>query len=75
MSKLIATLVAGFISLGAFAATTPVAPVAAPPATAKVAAEPAKDVKKTTEKAVQKTKEKAATPDRKSTRLNSSHRT
>ena len=44
MSKLIATLVAGFISLGAFADTTPATPVAAPPATAKVAAEPAKDV-------------------------------
>ena len=62
MSKLIATLVAGLISLSAFAATTTETPAAVSPIAAKAVAEPAKEVKKTTAKVAHKSAEKATTP-------------
>jgi len=50
MSKFIATLIAGLISVSAFAATTTATPTAVSPTATKAVAEPAKEVKKTTAK-------------------------
>ncbi len=69
MSKLIATLVAGLISVSAFA-TTPAAtsaPATTPTAVQKPAAVPAKEVKKAAHEVAHKTTEKAATPSAKTT--------
>lgn len=63
MSKLIATLVAGLISISAFAATpTTASPGATPTAVEKPAEAPAKVVKKAVAKATNKSTEKAVTP-------------
>ena len=62
MSKLIATLIAGLISVSAFAATTTATPAAVSPTATIAVAEPAKDVKKTTAKVAHKSAEKATTP-------------
>lgn len=61
MNKLLATLVAGFFAVGAFAqAAAPATPAAAP---ATPAAAPAKDAKKTHKaKKMKKDKEAAAAP-------------
>lgn len=62
MSKLIATLVAGLISVGAFATTTTVAPHTTATAVQKPVEAPAKEVKKVAAKAANKSTEKAVTP-------------
>ena len=62
MSKLIATLVAGFISIGAFASTSTTPTAVAPTNTQKPAQAPSKEIKKVVHKAANKSSEKIATP-------------